>query len=307
LRLLLRAGIAASAKKRKGLPLALHERFAQLAAEKLLVSKIKARLGGRMRFAISAAAALAPEIAEFIDALGIVVLEGYGLTESTGGGTACRTGERRIGSVGKPLPGVHVELDKNVAAAGPDEGEIILRGPTIMRGYHNRPEQTLETLTEDGGLRTGDIGRFDSDGYLFITGRVKELYKLSNGKYVAPVPLEEKLQLSPHIAQAFVYGSDHTHNTAVIILDATNVKEHLQLTGVTANDNELPTLPAVRALIKKEVEHYNADFKGYEHIRDFVIDTTLFTTDNDMLTQTLKLKRRNVLGKYQTQLSALYK
>jgi len=308
LRWTLRAGIAASAKQRKGGSLALHERAALITAERLLVKKIKQRLGGRLRFAISAAAALAPEIAEFIDALGIMVLEGYGLTESAAGGTVSLPDKRRIGAVGVAEPAVRISLDKSVAAAAaPGEGEIILYGPCVMRGYHNRPDQTREVITEDGGLRTGDIGRIDDDGFLYITGRVKELYKLSNGRYVAPVPLEEKLQLSPYIAQAFVHGADRPYNTAVVILNAQNVKEALQQNGADGLDGKLSKSPAVRELIKHEVEHYNSSFKGFEHVRNFVLDEDPFTTQNDLLTQTLKLKRRNVLRKYQEQLSALYK
>jgi long-chain acyl-CoA synthetase len=303
----LRAGLAASTKRRKGGRLALHERAALLAAERLLMTKIKARLGGRLRFAISAAAALAPEIAEFIDALGIMVLEGYGLTESGAGGTVSLPDKRRIGAVGVVEPGVRIELDKQVPAAGPGEGEIILYGACVMRGYHNRPDLTQEVITEDGGLRTGDIGRVDEDGFLYITGRVKELYKLSNGRYVAPAPLEEKLQLSPYIAQAFVHGADRPYNTAVIILNPQNVNETLHRDGANGESGKLSTSPAVRELIKHEVERFNTGFKGFEHIRHFVLDEDPFTTQNDLLTQTLKLKRRNVLVKYQEQLNALYK
>ena len=305
---LLRTGLAARAKENHGEALSLLERAALLVTNKLLITKVKQRLGGRVRFAVSGAAALAPEVGEFIDTLGIVVLEGYGLTESTAGGTGSTPKERKIGSVGKPLPGMRVELDKNVTSAGPDEGEIILYGPCIMRGYHNQPEQTRASFTADGGLRTGDLGKIDQDGFLIITGRVKELYKLSNGKYVAPSALEEKLQLSPYIAQAFVYGSDRPHNTAVIVADVPSVEAYCTRHGfgVSEGPAALLKLPQVRELFRQEIDRYSRDFKGYEQIREFVLDAEPFTTQNDMLTQTLKLKRRNVMGKYKSELGSLY-
>lgn len=307
-RKLLRAGLAARAKQNKGQELSAFEKAAMLLTTKLLVGKIKARLGGRVRFAVSGAAALAPEVAEFIDNLGIVVLEGYGLTETTAGGTASKPNERRVGSVGKPVPGMRVEIDTSVASAEAGEGEIIIHGPSVMRGYHNLPDQTKASFTEDGGLRTGDLGRIDQDGFVFITGRVKELYKLSNGKYVAPAALEEKLQLSPYIAQCFVYGSDRPHNTAVIVAELANVDEYCKRHGISANDAPERTLqlPQIRELFRHELDRHSRDFKGFEQIRSFVLTAEPFTPENDMLTQTLKIKRRNVMNKYQRDLVGLY-
>jgi long-chain acyl-CoA synthetase len=309
-RKLLRAGLAARAKENRGEALSTFQKAAMLVTSKLLVGKIKARLGGRVRFAVSGAAALAPEVGEFIDTLGIVVLEGYGLTETTAGGTASKPHERRIGSVGKPSPGMRVVIDTSVTNTGglPGEGEIIIYGPTVMRGYHNLPEQTQASFTADGGLRTGDLGRIDNDGYLFITGRVKELYKLSNGKYVAPAALEEKLQLSPLIAQCFVYGSDKPHNTAVIVADMANVEDYCKRHGINTNESpeRLLQLPQIRELFRHEIDRNSRDFKGFEQIRSFVLTPEPFTTENDLMTQTLKIKRRNVVTKYQRDLSALY-
>jgi len=305
---LLRTGLAARTKRSKGQALGLPEQIALFLTEKLLIAKIKQRVGGRLRFAVSGAAALAPAVGEFIDALGIVVLEGYGLTETSAGGTGSTPEARRIGSVGKALPGVRIEIDKTATGAGPDDGEIILHGPMVMRGYHNLPEQTKGSLTPDGGLRTGDLGYIDKDSYLFITGRVKELYKLSNGKYVAPTALEEKLQLSPYIAQSFVYGSDQPHNTAVIIADIPSVQAYCTRHGVRAQlpANDLLQLPQVRELFRNEIDRYSREFKGFEQIRDFVLDSDPFTPQNELLTQTLKIKRRNVLTKYKAKLQALY-
>jgi long-chain acyl-CoA synthetase len=305
---LLRAGLRARGRDAKGQALSLGERFALLVTNKFLVSKIQARLGGRVRFAVSGAAALSQEVAEFIDNLGIVVLEGYGLTETTGGATGSQPHIRRLGSVGKPLPGTEIRLDPDVAGAGPGEGEIIIHGAGVMRGYHNVPADTSNTFTADGGLRTGDIGRFDADGFLYITGRVKELYKLSNGKYVAPVALEEKLQLSPYIAQCCVYGSDRPHNTAIVIVDLPALEAWAVSHGLQSSDKpKLLQDPRVRTLIRSELDKYSREFKGYEQVRDFVLDSELFTTQNDLLTPSLKLKRRNVLAKYADRLDALYR
>jgi long-chain acyl-CoA synthetase len=305
---LLRAGLRARGRAAKGQALSLGERFALLVTNTFLVSKIQARLGGRVRFAVSGAAALSQEVAEFIDNLGIVVLEGYGLTETTGGATGSQPHIRRLGSVGKPLPGTEIRLDPDVVGAGPGEGEIIIHGAGVMRGYHNVPADTSHTFTADGGLRTGDIGRFDADGFLYITGRVKELYKLTNGKYVAPVTLEEKLQLSPYIAQVCVYGSDRPHNTAVVIVDMAALETWAAAQGLQSSDkSKLLQEPRVRTLIRAELDKYSREFKGYEQVRDFVLDSELFSTHNDLLTPSLKLKRRNVLVKYADRLDALYR
>ena len=307
-RKLLRSGLAARAKQNRGEALSVFEQAAMVVTTKLLVGKIKARLGGRVKFAVSGAAALAPEVGEFIDTLGIVVLEGYGLTETTAGGTASKPQERRIGSVGKAVPGMRVEIDTSVTSAEAGEGEIIIYGPSVMRGYHNLPDQTQSSFTADGGLRTGDLGRIDEEGYLYITGRVKELYKLSNGKYVAPAALEEKLQLSPYIAQCFVYGSDRPHNTAVIVAEMSNVEEYCKRHGISTNEppERVLQLPQIRELFRQEIDRHSRDFKGYEQIRSFVLTPEPFTAENDLMTQTLKIKRRNVVSKYQKDLVTLY-
>jgi long-chain acyl-CoA synthetase len=175
-----------------------------------------------------------------------------------------------------------------------------------MAGYHNLPEASTECLTADGGLRSGDLGKLDADGFLYITGRVKELYKLANGKYVAPAPLEEKLQLSPYIAQCVVYGADHPHNVALIVPDMAALQSWAQANGVPTAPEALLQDPRTRELYRKEIENCSRDFKGYEAIHDFVLSPDEMTTANDMLTPTLKLKRRNVMAKYGGRLQRLY-
>jgi long-chain acyl-CoA synthetase len=300
-------GLSAKAKQKRGQPLGFGEQLALPVAQKLIFSKIAQRFGGELRFAFSGAAALAPEVGEFIDNLGIQVYEGYGMTETSGCTTANLPGAVKIGSVGKPLPGVAIEIDRSAPGAQNDEGEIIVRGTGVMAGYHNQPEATRETLTADGGLRTGDLGRIDGDGFLFITGRVKELYKLSNGKYVAPAPLEEKLQLSPFIAQCVVYGADQPHNVALIVPDMAALQEWAKENSLPTESGALLSHPRTRELIRKELDHWSRDFKGFETIRDFVLSAEELTTGNDMLTPTLKLKRRNATARYEAQFKALYK
>ena len=304
---LFHTGMKLKSRDKAGDKLGLAERVLLALADKVLFAKVRGRFGGRLRFAFSGAAALSPEVGEFIDNLGIVVLEGYGLTETSGAATANEIHARRKGSVGRIVPGFEIKLDKSAVGAGDGEGEILLYGTGIMQGYHNAPEETERAFTPDRGLRTGDLGRVDSDGFIYITGRVKELYKLSNGKYVAPVPMEEKLQLSPYVAQAFVYGSDRTHNTAVLIVDMPTLTQWAKDNGVDASSpDKLLADPKTRALYRREIDSLSRDFKGFELVREFILDHEAFTTDNDLLTPTFKLKRRNVTQKYQAKLDALY-
>ncbi|HEY4160301.1 MAG TPA: AMP-binding protein, partial [Polyangiaceae bacterium] len=193
IRALFQAGIRAAAKKKRGESLSTWEGLTLALADRLIFAKVRGRFGGRLRFCVSGSAALSHEVAEFVDALGIDVFEGYGLTEASPVVSANCPGHARLGTVGKPLPGVRVVIDRSL---GNDDqnGEIIVYGENVMRGYHNRPEEQAKMLMADGGLRTGDLGFLDADGYLHITGRIKEQYKLENGKYVVPSPLEEELK-----------------------------------------------------------------------------------------------------------------
>jgi long-chain acyl-CoA synthetase len=302
-----RRGMEAKSKQKQGKALGTRDKIVLALAEKLIFSKIRAKFGGKLRFAFSGAAALSREVAEFIDNLGIMVFEGYGLTESSGCTTASTPNARRLGAVGKPLPGIEIKLDKSAVGAGEGEGEILIYGSGVMVGYHNQPEATQSTITPDGGLRTGDLGRIDADGFLYITGRVKELYKLSNGKYVAPAPLEEKLQLSPYISQCVVVGSDKPHNVALIVPDMVALAAFAETIGLPKDPAQLLTDSRVKDLIRKEVDSCSREFKGFEAVHDFVLSSELMSTQNDMLTPTFKVKRRNVLKLYGSQLDALYK
>ncbi len=305
-RSLFHAGLRASTRQKKGLDLSLVEKLTLAVADKVVFGKIRDKFGGRLKYAFSGGSALSKDVAEFIDALGITVYEGYGLTETSPIATANRPGAHRIGSVGQAIPGVKIVLDKSKADDG-KQGEIIVYGPNVMVGYHNRDQENKEVFTEDGGFRTGDLGVLDDDGFLYITGRIKEQYKLENGKYVAPAPLEEQLKLSPFIINAMVYGDNRLFNVALIVADTDAVKKWAADNGVSADSPEkLVENGRVREMLQAEVEKASQSFKGFERIKKIAVTAEDFTTQNGMLTPSLKVKRRVVWAKYQPQIEALY-
>ncbi|HSN84595.1 MAG TPA: long-chain fatty acid--CoA ligase [Polyangiales bacterium] len=274
----------------------------------LVFSKVRERFGGRLKYAFSGGAAISKEVAEFVDDLGITVYEGYGLSETSPIATANYPGARKIGSVGKPIPGVKVEIDI-AATEDPTQGEVIIYGHNIMQGYHNLDEANAEVLVEkDGmrGFRSGDMGRIDDDGFLFITGRVKEQYKLLNGKYVVPTPLEEKIKLSPYVSNIMVHGVNREYNVAVVVPDYEALKGWAEEKGLDPDPSSLAKNEQVHALMKEEVDRLSADFKGYEKVRKIFVGEEDFTTENGMLTPTLKLKRRVVQQRYGDALESLY-
>ncbi len=180
--------------------------------DKLVFSKIRDRFGGRVRFFISGAAALNQDIAEWFHAAGILILEGYGLTESSAGSFVNHPDEYKFGTVGPVFPGSEVKLGEN--------DEILIKGPGVMDGYHNLPEETEKTLTDDGWLHTGDKGSLDAEGFLTITGRIKELFKTSGGKYIAPPAIESKFKaICPYASQFMVFGNERNYCVALVTLD----------------------------------------------------------------------------------------
>lgn len=305
-RKLFAAGQRVQARIRAGERVSALDRMALALIRRLVYRPIVARFGGRLRFAVSAGAALPREVAEFVDGLGVLVCEGYGLTE-TSPGTALNTPtDRRLGSVGKPVPGVTVALDESKGLE-PGEGEIIVHGHNVMQGYYKLPEETARVLTPDGGFRTGDLGRIDSDGYLYVTGRVKELYKLDNGKYVAPVPLEEKIGLSLFVSQVMVYGDNRPFNIAVIVPDLAMLRAWAAQHGVLDGDAERLVRDArTRELLRAEIDRQSRDFKGFEKIRDFIVSAEEFAVANDLLTPKLSIKRRNVVQRYRQEIESIY-
>jgi long-chain acyl-CoA synthetase len=303
---LFREGLKAAKKQKKGEPLNLLEKVVLAAADRLVFAKIRAKFGGKLKYSFSGGAALSREVGEFIDSLGITVYEGYGLAETSPMATLNRPGAHRIGSVGQPLPGVKVVIDK-AAGSEPGQGEIIIYGPNVMKRYHNRPEENKTVFTEDGGFRTGDLGYLDDDGFLYVTGRIKEQYKLENGKYVAPAPLEEHLKLSPFIANIMVYGDNRPFNVALVVPNMEALKAWAKEQGISASeDHALVEDRRVVDHLQAEVDKYSAEFKGFERIKKVILIAEDFTTQNGMLTPKLSLKRREVLQKYRPKLEALY-
>ncbi|MFC1641829.1 AMP-dependent synthetase/ligase [Myxococcota bacterium] len=308
LQALFRSALETSRKKQGGQSVSAWEHLQLALADRLLFSRVRAKLGGRLRIVISGSAALGREVAEFVDALRIPIYEGYGLTEASPIVTANCPGGRRLGSVGRPLPGVRIVLDRNPDHRAPDlpeeQGEVLVYGENVMLGYHQRPEETAEAIMPDGALRTGDLGYLDEDGYLFLTGRAKEQFKLENGKYVVPVHIEERLKLSPFIAQAVVYGANRPHNVVLLVPDFQRVHEWIRTERVEAGD--LVVDPRVRALFWQQVEKYTAELRSFERPKNLLVIAQDFTTENGMLTPSLKVKRTAVLARYGAQLEALY-
>ncbi len=300
---LFRKGIEVAGRIRHGESVGLSDKLSHALADKLIFSKVRAKFGGRLRFAVSGSSALNPDVARFIDALGIDVYEGYGLSETSPVATSNYPGHRKIGSVGLPLPGVEIKIDKSVYDDN-RQGEILIKGKNVMQGYHNRPEETALALPGDGYLHTGDLGYLDSDGYLFITGRIKEQYKLENGKYVAPAPLEEELKLSPFIANAMLHGANRPFNVALIVVDKAALGAWAKEAGIELGI--LAKNAQVHALLLAEIETYGAKFKSYEKPKKLHVIDEDFSTENELLTPSLKIKRRNVFAKYGKELEGLY-
>jgi long-chain acyl-CoA synthetase len=305
-RWLFERGLEAAKKKNRGERLRLMEAVVLAVANRIVFARVRARLGGRLKYAVSGAAALSRDVGEFIDAIGIVVYEGYGLTETSPIATANVPGQRKLGSVGRPIPGVRIEIDRT-SASDARHGEIIIYGPNVMQGYENRPADTQAVFTPDGGFRTGDMGYLDDDGYLFITGRIKEQYKLANGKYVVPTPLEERLKVSPFIANVMVYGENRTHNVALIVPDLAVLREWAEEAGLAVSDTRaLLADQRVRTKLGLELDRLSGEFRGYERIKAFALLSEDFTQENRLLTPSLKLKRENVIERFRDELTELY-
>jgi long-chain acyl-CoA synthetase len=256
-------------------------------ADRLVLSKVRARMGGRLRFAVSGGAPLAPEIARFFAACGVMILEGYGMTECTTAATFNPPGGPRFGTVGPALPGIELKLDT--------DGEILIRGATVFGGYYRNPEATAETLTPDGWLRSGDIGTIDADGYLTITDRKKDIIVTAGGKNVAPQVIENALKTSPYISNVVVIGDNRPYLVALITVDADEVK------ALGAPDS-----PEVHAEIARGVEEVNVDLGRVEQIKRFTILARDFSPEEGEITATLKVKRRVVIDHFGAEIESLY-
>ncbi|MBN2283154.1 MAG: AMP-binding protein [Deltaproteobacteria bacterium] len=277
-------------------------------ADKIVFKKIRDRLGGRLEGVMTASAAMNVDISHFFFDIGIPIYDCYGMTETSPAITMNRSDDYRIGSVGKAIEKVTVVIDPSVVEEGATDGEIIAYGPNVMKGYHNKPEQTREVMTEDGGVRTGDRGRLDKDGFLYITGRIKEQYKLENGKFVFPASLEEDIRLVTYVENAMVFGENKPYNICLIVPDFVVLRKYAEKNGLPTDPEEMIRNRQITDMISSEImKSLSGKYGGYEIPKKFVYITDNFTLENGMLTQTLKLKRRAVVTKYQPVIDSQYK
>ena len=268
-------------------------------ADKLVFSKIRAVVGGRIRFFISGSAALSTEVSQWFDAAGMVILEGYGMTETSAAAFVNLPGDTRLGTVGPPLPGTEV-----IVAA---DGEILVRGPGVMRGYHHLPGATEEVLTADGWLHTGDIGEV-TGGYLRITDRKKDLLKTSGGKYVAPQKIEGIFKaVCPYASQIIVHGESRKFISAMITLESEPLLEWAAANGLGGRTPEqLATEPKVHELISGYIDELNGKLERWETIKKFVILPRDLTIEDGELTPSMKVRRKVVEKQHMAELDRLY-
>ena len=283
--------------------------------DKLVWSKVRARFGGNIRFCMSGAAALSPDVAAFIQQVGFSCYEGYGLTETAPLVAAngwSGPGKSRLRCVGQVANGVKVTIDTDAwdDPDRPDEGEIIVHGPNVMKGYWNNEAATKEVIIEPGVFRTGDLGKLDKDGFLSITGRVKSQFKLENGKYVSPAPLEENLKLSPLVEQAVLDGKDMLRTYLIIHPNMDAMKAAMSSAGVDASGSnaDICGRQSTKDWLLAELKAKNMKspvWKGYEVAANLILDHEEWTTDNDMLTPSMKVKLRNLLTHHEAEITKI--
>jgi long-chain acyl-CoA synthetase len=269
-------------------------------AHKLVFSKLHAALGGRLRFAVSGGAPLSKEIAEFFHAAGILILEGYGLTETCPSLTFNRLDNFKFGSVGQAQPGIEIKI-------APD-GEILGRGANIAKGYFKKPEATAEVFLPDGWFATGDIGRLDGDGFLYITDRKKDLIVTAGGMNIAPQNIENLLKGDPFISQAMVHGDRRPYPVALLTLNPEELAKFAREQGILDTDPaSLARHPKVVERVSRIVEERNGELQSYAKVKKFSILPADFTVENGLLTPTLKVKRKIITDKHRELLDSLYR
>ena len=275
---------------REGRPVPLGVRLQHTVLDKLVAAKIRERVGGRLRFFVSGGAALPKEVAEFFHAFGILILEGYGLTETSPVLTVNPPSAPRFGSVGKPIPGVEITIA--------EDGEILARGPNIMLGYYKKPEATAAAIDPDGWFHTGDVGYMDADGYLYITDRKKDIIVLANGKNVAPQPIENLLKQSELVQEAVVYGDGMSAPVALIVPNMDALRAFAKQEGIEADGDALLNHDAVQKRFRQELERVNRELADFQRVKSFRLISKPFSIETGELTPTLKVKRRVVAEKY---------
>jgi long-chain acyl-CoA synthetase len=271
-----------------------------LLADRLVLSRIRARLGGRIRFLVSGSATLSTDVARWFYAAGLPILEGYALTETSAGACITRLDDLQFGVVGPPLAGTEIKVA--------DDGEISIKGPGVMRGYHNLAEVTAEVLSEDGWFTTGDVGEIDDQGRLRITDRKKDLAKTSGGKYIAPQPIEVMFKAVCPLASEMLVHADGRHfATALVTLDPEALTQWARAQGLAATDYAALTAdPAVRAYVGSCVDVVNGRLDRWETIKDFRILDRDLTVDGGELTPSMKVKRKVLESRYRPLLDSMY-
>jgi long-chain acyl-CoA synthetase len=275
---------------REGRSAPLGVRLQHAVLDKLVAAKIRERVGGRLRYFVSGGAALPKEVAEFFHAFGILILEGYGLTETSPVLTVNPPRAPRFGSVGKPIRGVEIKIA--------EDGEILARGPNIMLGYYKKPEATAAAIDPDGWFHTGDVGYMDKDGYLYITDRKKDILVLANGKNVAPQPIENMLKQSELVQEAVVYGDGMSAPVALIVPNIDALRAFAKQAGIEADGDALLNHDAIQKRFRQELERVNRELADFQRLKGFRLISKPFSIETGELTPTLKVKRRVVAEKY---------
>ena len=271
-------------------------------ARALVLGNVRRMIGlNRVQVGLTGAAPISPDLIRWYLALGVPLGEGWGMTETTGGGTVNPRQAMRPGTIGRPGPGIEMRI-----AQGTDE--ILLRGPNVIMGYLNQPEKTAETITPDGWLHTGDVGRVDDDGYFSITDRMKDIIITAGGKNVTPSEWENELKFSPYVTDAVVIGDKRPYLSVIVMIDQENVEKYAQDHDIPfSNYTSLTRAPRVQELIWADIERVNKKFARVEQIKKFFLLETLLTAEDDELTPTMKLKRKFVEQKYAQAIEAMYR
>ena len=295
-----KVGLAVERLKREGKSVPLPLKLQHGLFDKLVFSKIRDRFGGRVRFFISGAAALNQEIAEWFNAAGILILEGYGMTENAAGATVNHPDDYKMGTVGPAIPGSEIKLG--------DGDEVMIKGPHVMDGYHNLPEETAKTLTSDGWLRTGDKGSIDADGFLTITGRIKDLFKTSGGKYIAPSAIESKFKaLCPYASQFVVFGDEKNFVVALITLDEDAMKAWAAENGMEGKSySEIVGSGQVQTMVAGYIDELNEKLNRWETIKKWELLDHDLSVESGELTPSMKVKRNIVEANNKARIDAFY-
>ena len=293
-------GLKVSRATQAGLKPSLPISFQYELADRVVFSTIRERFGGRLRFFISGAAALDRDVAQWFDAVGITVLEGYGLTETSAASFLNRPTAYRFGTAGWPFPNTEVKIA--------DDGEILLRGPGVMSGYHDLPDATAEALEQDGWFHTGDIGEIDADGFLRITDRKKDMFKTSQGKYVAPSAMTARFKgICPYVGEFIVFGEGRPYCVALVGLDSEAITEWAAKHGLAGKSFvEIARHEKTRELIGGYIDALNEELNRWEQVKKFAIIDRELSIEAGDLTPSLKLRRKVVIANFADQLAALY-